>query len=143
MVFSSAVFLFAFLPLTIFGYFLLPRKWRNAYLMLASLVFYAWGEPKFVLVMIASILMNYLFGLLVVRKEDEAYRKRILVLMVIANLSLLFVFKYLNFTVANLNVLFHGRIPQTHIVLPIGISFFTFQAMSYAVSYTHLRAHET
>ena len=60
MVFSSAVFLFAFLPLTIFGYFLLPRKWRNAYLMLASLVFYAWGEPKFVLVMIASILMNYL-----------------------------------------------------------------------------------
>ena len=59
MVFSSAVFLFAFLPLTIFGYFLLPRKWRNAYLMLASLVFYAWGEPKFVLVMIASILMNY------------------------------------------------------------------------------------
>ena len=131
MVFSSAVFLFAFLPLTIFGYFLLPRKWRNAYLMLASLVFYAWGEPKFVLVMIASILMNYLFGLLVVRKEEEACRKRILVLMVIANLSLLFVFKYLNFTVANLNVLFHGRIPQTHIVLPIGISFFTFQAMSY------------
>ena len=126
MVFSSAVFLFAFLPLTIFGYFLLPRKWRNAYLMLASLVFYAWGEPKFVLVMIASILMNYLFGLLVVRKEDEACRKRILVLMVVANLSLLFVFKYLNFTVANLNVLFHGRIPQTHIVLPIGISFFTF-----------------
>ena len=131
MVFSSAVFLFAFLPLTIFGYFLLPRKWRNAYLMLASLVFYAWGEPKFVLVMIASILMNYLFGLLVVKKEEEACRKRILVLMVIANLSLLFVFKYLNFTVANLNVLFHGRIPQTHIVLPIGISFFTFQAMSY------------
>ena len=104
MVFSSAVFLFAFLPLTIFGYFLLPRKWRNAYLMLASLVFYAWGEPKFVLVMIASILMNYLFGLLVVKKEDEACRKRILVLTVIANLSLLFVFKYLNFTVANLNV---------------------------------------
>lgn len=131
MVFSSAVFLFVFLPLTLFGYFLMPRKGRNVYLMLASLIFYAWGEPKFVLVMVLSILMNYLFGLLVVRKEEPGYQKRILVLMVVANLSLLFVFKYLNFTIENLNVLFKGRIPQTHIVLPIGISFFTFQAMSY------------
>lgn len=131
MVFSSAAFLFAFLPLTLAGYYFLPRKFRNVFLMLASLLFYAWGEPKFVLVMILSILMNYTFGLLVVRREDAGYRRRILTVMVIANLSVFFVFKYLNFTIENLNYLFHGAIPQTHIPLPIGISFFTFQAMSY------------
>ena len=131
MVFSSAAFLFAFLPLTLAGYYIFPRKFRNLFLTVASLLFYAWGEPKFVFVMIASILMNYGFGLLVVRREDERYRSRVLTLMVIANLSLFFVFKYLNFTIENLNLIFRGAIPQTHIVLPIGISFFTFQAMSY------------
>lgn len=99
--------------------------------MLASLLFYAWGEPKFVLVMILSILMNYVFGLLVVRREQPAYQKWVLTAMVLANLSLLFIFKYLNFTIENLNHLLGGRLPQTHIRLPIGISFFTFQAMSY------------
>lgn len=131
MVFSSAAFLFAFLPLTLAGYYLLPRRARNVFLMCASLLFYAWGEPKFVFIMILSILMNYVFGLLVVKREDERYQKRILTMMVLANLSLFFVFKYLNFTIENLNLLFHGAIPQTHITLPIGISFFTFQAMSY------------
>lgn len=131
MVFSSAAFLFAFLPLTLAGYYFLPRRCRNVFLMCASLLFYAWGEPKFVFIMILSILMNYVFGLLVVKREDERYRKRILTMMVLANLSLFFVFKYLNFTIENLNLLFHGAIPQTHITLPIGISFFTFQAMSY------------
>ena len=131
LVFSSAAFLFAFLPLTLAGYFLMPRKFRNGFLMAASLLFYAWGEPKFVFVMILSILMNYVFGLLVVKREDPGYQKRILTLMVLCNLSVFFVFKYLNFTIENLNWLFRGSIPQTHIALPIGISFFTFQAMSY------------
>lgn len=131
MVFSSAVFLFGFLPLVLAGYFLLPKKLRNGFLTVASLLFYAWGEPKFVFVMILSILMNYVYGLLVVRREDPGYQKVIITLMVVSNLSLFFVFKYLNFTIENLNVLFRGAIPQTHIVLPIGISFFTFQAMSY------------
>lgn len=131
MVFSSAAFLFAFLPLTLGGYYFLPRKFRNVFLTCASLLFYAWGEPKFVFIMILSIFMNYVFGLLVAKKEDAAYQKRVLTVMVIANLSLFFVFKYLNFTIENLNYLFHGAIPQTHITLPIGISFFTFQAMSY------------
>lgn len=131
MVFSSAAFLFAFLPLTLAGYFLLPGKFRNGFLMAASLLFYAWGEPKFVLIMILSILMNYVFGLLVVKRQDAAYQKMILTLMVICNLSVFFVFKYLNFTIENLNHLVGGAIPQTHIRLPIGISFFTFQAMSY------------
>ena len=131
MVFSSAAFLFAFLPLTLGGYFLMPKRYRNGFLMVMSLLFYAWGEPKFVFVMIASILMNYVFGLLVVRREDASYQRKILTLMVLCNLSIFFVFKYLNFTLENLNVLFGGILPQTHIVLPIGISFFTFQAMSY------------
>ena len=131
MVFSSAVFLFVFLPLTLGGYYFLPRKYRNLFLSAASLLFYAWGEPKFVLVMILSILMNYVFGRLVAKRKEPGYQKRILTLMVAANLSVFFVFKYLNFTIENLNYLFGGVIPQTHIRLPIGISFFTFQAMSY------------
>lgn len=110
---------------------MLPRNFRNVFLTLASLLFYAWGEPKFVFVMILSILMNYVFGLLVAKREEAGYQKLILTIMVTANLSLFFVFKYLNFTIENLNYLFHGAIPQTHITLPIGISFFTFQAMSY------------
>ncbi len=131
MVFSSAVFLFVFLPLTLAGYYLLGRRFQNSFLLLTSLLFYAWGEPYFVFVMMGSILMNYVFGLLVVRRQEEGYQKLILTLMVVANLSLFFVFKYLNFTIQNLNVLVGGIIPQTHIRLPIGISFFTFQAMSY------------
>ena len=131
MVFSSAVFLFAFLPLTLAGYYFLPRRFRNVFLTLASLLFYAWGEPKFVLIMILSIFMNYVFGLLVARREEEHYRRKVLTVMVCANLSLFFVFKYLNFTLENLNLLFGNILPQTHIRLPIGISFFTFQAMSY------------
>lgn len=131
MVFSSAAFLFAFLPVTLGGYFFLPVKFRNGFLTLMSLLFYAWGEPKFVFVMIFSILMNYFFGLLVAKREEAAWQRKILTLMVVANLSLFFVFKYLNFTIENLNYLFGGMIPQTHIRLPIGISFFTFQAMSY------------
>ena len=131
MVFSSAAFLFAFLPLVLAGYYFLPKRCRNNFLTVASLLFYAWGEPKFVFVMILSILVNYGFGLLVARRKDAGYQKKILGLMVAANLSLFFVFKYLNFTIENLNYLFRGAIPQTHITLPIGISFFTFQAMSY------------
>lgn len=96
-----------------------------------SLLFYAWGEPKFVFVMLASIAMNYVFGLLVVKKPDPRWQKWVLTSMVVANLSLLFVFKYLNFTIENLNHLLGGILPQPNITLPIGISFFTFQAMSY------------
>ena len=92
MVFSSIIFLWVLLPCILLLYYVSPKPFKNGILTVFSLFFYAWGEPKFVLVMIASILMNYLFGLLAVRKEDEACRKRILVLTVIANLSLLFVF---------------------------------------------------
>ena len=93
MVFSSAVFLFAFLPVTLAGYYFLPRRFRNGFVTLASLLFYAWGEPKFVLIMCLSIFMNYGFGLLVVKRDEDSYRRRVLAIMVISNLSLFFVFK--------------------------------------------------
>ncbi len=140
MVFSSAVFLFIFLPVTLLGYYLLDRRFKNYFLLIVSLFFYAWGEPKFVFVMMGSIFINYLAALGVdkfKRRESEKLAKLTLTLSVIFNLSLFFVFKYLNFTTHNLNLLFSYFggdgvvLPQTSIPLPIGISFFTFQAMSY------------
>ena len=149
MVFSSAIFLFAFLPLTLVGYYLIDRRFKNIFLLIASLLFYAWGEPRFVFVMAGSILVNHVFALLIDRNltraeqliqhsTAEAYRSRAkswLCLMVVFNLSLFFVYKYLNFTIANANrvIGLFGMEPlgQSSIALPIGISFFTFQAMSY------------
>ncbi len=149
MVFSSTIFLFAFLPLTLAGYYFVDRRFKNYFLLAASLLFYAWGEPKFVFVMIASILVNHVFALLIDRdltrsRELAAYTtggpyekhaKKVLALMVVFNLSLFFVYKYMDFTITNVNAvtsLFGASpIPLRNIALPIGISFFTFQAMSY------------
>ena len=136
MLFSSSVFLFLFLPLVLIIYYLALRRWRqgqNVFLLLASLGFYAWGEPWFVLVMIASILANYGFGLWVARAQGRGRSDKPAVLCaVVLNLGLLFVFKYLTFTLGILNSLgAHFVIPG--IELPIGISFFTFQALSYVL----------
>ena len=137
MLFSSNAFLFLFLPALCILYNLLrkSRKWQNAALTLASLFFYAWGEPAFVLVMLLSIVVNWYLGLKIGRdaQDDAKKKKTLLVLAVVFNLSLLFVFKYLNFTLENLNRISFVHLPQTHIALPIGISFFTFQAMSYVI----------
>ena len=140
MVFSSSVFLFLFLPVALVGYYLLDRRFRNGFLLLISLLFYAWGEPKFVFVMIGSVLVNYVFALIIhTQKENDhaSAAKWTLTLSVLFNLSLFFVFKYLNFTTVNINhaaaLLGAERdiVHATNIALPIGISFFTFQAMSY------------
>ena len=145
MLFSSTVFLGVFLPVVLIVYYglLRRRRWgQNIFLLLASLFFYWWGEPKFVLIMLASIAMNYLFGLWV---EAFRTRGRRLVLPVActaaANIAVLFTFKYVDFTVRNLNFLGFDLTPPG-IVLPIGISFFTFQAMSYVfdVARGHSRA---
>ena len=136
MVFSSNVFLFVFLPCVLVGYYLLKR-WRtasNVFLTLASLGFYAWGEPTFVFVMMASIVCNWLFGLWVDREKDRPRRQKlVLTLMVILNLGLLCVFKYLMFFLNSINWAFHLNLPVPEIALPIGISFFTFQSMSYVI----------
>lgn len=136
MLFSSSIFLFLFLPLVLVIYYLPLRKFRqgqNVFLLLASLFFYAWGEPWFVLVMIVSIVVNYGFGLWVARnkRRDKTCRLPIF-LALVANLGILFVFKYLMFTLSILNGLGASFVIPV-IELPIGISFFTFQALSYVL----------
>ena len=137
MLFSSPIFLFLFLPLVLGLAWLAPRRLRNVLLLLASLLFYAWGETFFVGVMIASILSNYGLGLLIGRYHGRRLARLFLTLAVVANLGLLFAYKYADFFVANVN---HGLAGMgstpiaweaTH--LPIGISFFTFQALSYVI----------
>ena len=137
MLFSSLIFLFVFLPVVLLLYFLICSRSmlaKNTLLLLASLFFYAWGEPKFVLVMLLSIGVNYCAGMIVHRKHIEGGNAKVwLALSVIFNLLVLFIFKYLNFTISNIDRIFGDIIPQTNIILPIGISFFTFQALSYVV----------
>jgi alginate O-acetyltransferase complex protein AlgI len=137
LVFSSPIFLFLFLPVTLAVYFALPRRWRNPWLLGASLVFYGWGEPKFVAVMLASIVANFLLALWIDRFPDPRRRRLLLAAAVLANIGLLATFKYADFVVENLNSVLaelHAqplRLPQ--IALPIGISFFTFHALSYVI----------
>lgn len=135
MVFSSTEFLFIFLPVVLLGYYLIRIELKNVFLLVASLCFYAVGEPHFVFIMIASILVNYVLGLLIWKTELSSIliRRLVLVVTIIANLSLLFYYKYYDFTVSNINALFSLDLPLKHIVLPIGISFFTFQGMSYVL----------
>lgn len=137
MLFPSEVFLFVFLPLVLilyFGIFVHFKNGKNVFLLLASLFFYAWGEPKHVYLMMGVILANWLFGMLVDYFRDEKKKAKIvLVLMVITNLGVLGFFKYTNFALHNLEQLFSTDWSFPQIALPIGISFFTFQAMSYVV----------
>lgn len=133
MVFSSTVFLFIFLPLVMISNMLLPKSCRNALLLFASLLFYAWGEPVYVLLMLVSILVNHT-GALFINKTAVLERKRLLLaLFIVFDLALLFVFKYANFITYNLSRSTFINIIPARIALPIGISFFTFQAMSYII----------
>lgn len=128
MVFSSAIFLFGFLPLTFLGQFLFRDiRWKNGFLLAASLLFYAAGEPLYVLLLLGSIALNYCFGLLVARC------RRWLPAAVTANVLLLLVFKYTDFLLGTVNALMGLSLPLPGIRLPIGISFFTFQALSYVI----------
>ena len=133
MVFSSLTFLFFFMPITLAVNIILPQKVRNYWLLFVSLIFYAWGAHEFVFVMIASILMNYIFARLIDWSENEKFRKVCLFIAVAVNLGILFYNKYMNFFTKNLSKIFGDSIVVTKIVLPIGISFFTFQALSYVV----------
>ena len=132
--FSSLPFLFGFLPITLAIYFAVPLRWRNLALLLASLVFYGWGEPVYISIMVLSILIDYTHGLLV-----EKYRSRdklarwFVAESVLLNLGLLGFFKYWDFFAANLSLIPGVSIPTLGLPLPIGISFFTFQTMSYTI----------
>lgn len=132
MVFSSVVFLFAFLPAVFLVYGILPSlRWKNLFLVLASLAFYAYGEPVYVLLMVFSSAMNYGLGLLAPGRGRRA--KASLALAVILNLGILCVFKYTGFILENVNGALGTQIPIPAIDMPIGISFFTFQALSYVI----------
>lgn len=137
MLFSSMEFLFLFFPITLGVCYLLPRGARNYWLLLASLFFYAWGEPRFVIIMIASIVLNYLAARGIERHAPKTRARRALLIAgVTADLGLLFVFKYLNFVISTLHAVAPSTgayIHQTCIALPIGISFFTFQMLSYII----------
>lgn len=132
MVFSSAVFLLLFLPIVFVINLILPKKFSNIFLLVASLFFYAWGEPIYVLLMIGTIILNWFIGIGIYKYEK--YRKVLLALGVIGDLIILGYFKYANFVVDTINsVLGREAFMPPHILLPIGISFFTFQAISYVV----------
>lgn len=137
MLFASTVFIFAFLPAVLLLYYVVLKKFRtaqNILLLVASLLFYAWGEPKYVLIMILSIIVNYLFGLLVDKFRASKTKSRLVIaLTVVFNLGVLYIFKYLMFTIENINSIAGLHLSVPNIVLPIGISFFTFQAMSYVI----------
>lgn len=132
MVFSSILFLFYFLPIVLIAYYVLPKICRNTVFLLVSLLFYAWGEPHYIALMLGSIVMNYAFGLLVANPQRRG-RKAWLILSVVCNLALLGVFKYTNFAVDNLELVLHRTLSVPAIALPMGISFYTFQAMSYVI----------
>lgn len=131
MLFSSLVFICVFLPALLFLYFCAPRSWRNNLLLAASLIFYAWGEMKLVWVIVASVVWNHCAALAIDRAGDSAKRKILLALAVTADLAVLGYFKYVNFFIANWNVLSGMSLSPRQVVLPIGISFYTFQAISY------------
>ena len=130
MVFSNLIFLYLFLPVCLIAYFFCPGiRAKNAVLILFSLIFYAWGEPVYLLLMIASAAVNWYFGLLIERRRKKIF----LILALVLDLGCLAVFKYAGFFVENLNAVFGASIPVPQIALPIGISFYTFQALSYTV----------
>lgn len=135
MVFSSSVFLFAFMPIFFAAYFIVPgRVAKNTWLLIASLFFYAWGEPVYVLLMIVSIVANWLFGLVVGFSKKAPFKQWMLVLSVVFNVAVIGFFKYEGFIADNVNALLgFALVPDLELPLPIGISFYTLQALSYVI----------
>ena len=134
MVFSSTTFLFIYLPVVLAVYYLVPKRWRNLWLFLVNLVFYGWGEPVYILLMIFSIALNYAAGLLIGKHASDRPRaKRLLVLDIAANLAMLAFFKYYDLFAATLSLIPGLEVPALGVTLPIGISFYTFQTMSYPI----------
>ena len=138
MLFSSIPFLFFFLPCVLLVYFLVPGKLRSAVLLAASLFFYAWGEPRYVIFMVISILQGYAFGLLIEKfHERKPLARLFLALSCIWSIGMLAVCKYADFFIENLNAATGLSVPLLHIALPIGISFYTFQVLSYVIDIFH------
>ena len=133
MVFSSLFFLYLFLPLMLIAYYAAKPQYRNVILIVCSLVFYAWGEPVFIWLLLMSTLLNYLFGRLISADPESRTAKISVALSLIFHIGMLILFKYTGFLVENLNALLSTHIPVPNLPLPIGISFYTFRAISYIV----------
>ena len=133
MVFSSITFLFYFLPITLAIYYIVPNKLKNIVLLIASFIFYFFGEPTYILLMVFSIISTYIFGLLIDKYKNTKYKKVFLILSIIVSLGLLIYFKYADFIIQNINLWLSNKIDLIHVILPIGISFYTFQMISYIV----------
>ena len=134
MVFSSIIFIFRFLPIAMILYFLTPKKYRNFVLLIISLIFYSWGEPKYFVLMIASILVDYLASHGIEKNRHNKKKAIVFLLMsIVFNLGMLFFFKYMNFVIGNLNEFLGLALKEVAITLPLGISFYTFQTMSYTI----------
>ncbi len=135
MVFSSILFMFIYLPVVLAVYYLVPSRWRNLWLFIVNLVFYGWGEPVYIVLMVFSICLNYLNGRLIDHYLPASRKKAKLVLAVnvVLNLALLFFFKYFDLVAETLSAIPGVSIPKLGLTLPIGISFYTFQTMSYPI----------
>ncbi len=133
MLFSSILFMFYFLPIVLLVYYISPKPLKNPVLLISSLVFYGWGEPRYVFLMIGTILVGYIFGLLIYKYRGRALSKILTGLSVVAQLSALIYFKYADFFISNFNMTTGLSVPLLKLVLPIGISFYTFQILSYTV----------
>ena len=131
MLFSTMTFVYVFLPIVLLLYLVTKKELHNPILLLASIIFYAWGEPKYLAIMLLTILINF-FGAIAIDKF-QTYKRPILITTIIGNLSFLIYFKYFNFLIENCNNIFHANIEALNVVMPIGISFYTFQALSYLV----------
>ena len=133
MVFSSLEFLLAFLPVTLILYFFVPLKLRNIVLLIVSLIFYGWGEPIYVFLMMFTIAVDYVCGYFVDKWRGQRRSRNMLIFSVIINLAILGFFKYYDFFVTNLSLIPGISIPPLNLGLPIGISFYTFQSLSYVI----------
>lgn len=133
MLFSSIPFLYYFLPITLILYYAVPKPLKNAVLLLASLVFYGWGEPSYVFLMVGSIIVGYVTGILVEKFEKPALKRTVLIISLVINLGLLGYFKYADFFIENFNKTTGLSVPLLKVALPIGISFYTFQLISYVI----------
>ena len=132
MVFSSFSFIFAFLPMVLILYYLVNDKYKNIVLCVASFIFYAWGEPKNIILMLISVLFNYYLAI-EIEKSVGKKKKVIFIIDIVLNLTMIGFFKYVNFIINNINGIFNSKFSNLNIALPIGISFYTFQILSYVI----------
>lgn len=131
MLFSTMTFVYMFLPIVLLLYLVTKKELHNPILLIASILFYAWGEPKYLAIMLLTILINFLGAIFI--DKYQKHKKLILIATIIGNLSFLIYFKYFNFLIENYNNIFHANIEPLNVIMPIGISFYTFQALSYVI----------